>query len=119
MPFGQKSDLKSGVVIDFDQIYNEAIKPTIEQCRLEARRGDEERTGGIIHNEMAARLLLSEFVVADPTLTNANVFYELRVRHAAKPFTTVPILANVSTLSGYSIPLPAHRFLRGSNQSCV
>ena len=64
-------------------------------------------------------LLLSEFVVADPTLTDANVFYELGIRHAAKPFTTVPILANVSTLSGYSIPLPAHRFLRGSNQSCV
>ena len=55
MPFGQKSDLKSGVVVDFDQIYNEAIKPTIEQCGLEARRGDEERTGGILHNAMVAR----------------------------------------------------------------
>jgi len=119
MPFGQKSDLKNGVVVDFDQIYNETIKPTIEQCGLEARRGDEERTGGIIHNAMVARLLLSEFVVADPTLTNANVFYELGIRHAAKPFTTVPILANVSALSGYSIRLSAHRFLRGSNQSCV
>src|SRR5205809_7402487 len=50
MPFGQKSDLRSGVVVDFDQIYNEAIKPTIEQCGLEARRGDAERTGGIAHN---------------------------------------------------------------------
>ena len=119
MPFGQKSDLKSGVVVDFDQIYNEAIKPAIEQCGLEAHRGDEERTGGIIHNAMIARLLLLEFVVADPTLTNANVFYELRIRHAAKSFTTVPILANVSTLSGYSIPLPVHRLLSGSNQSCV
>jgi hypothetical protein len=26
MPFGQKPDLKSGVVVDFDQIYNDAIK---------------------------------------------------------------------------------------------
>ena len=32
MPFGQKSDLKSGVLVDFDQISNEAIKPAIEQC---------------------------------------------------------------------------------------
>ncbi len=32
MLFGQKSDLKSGVVVDFDQIYNEAIKPAIEGC---------------------------------------------------------------------------------------
>jgi tetratricopeptide (TPR) repeat protein len=98
MPFGQKPDLKSGVVVDFDQIYNEAIKQAIEQCGLEALRGDEERTGGIIHSAMFARLLLAEFVVADLTLANANVFYELGIRHAARPFTTVPILANVSTL---------------------
>ncbi len=98
MPFGQKPDLKSGVLVDFDQIYNNAIKPAIEQCGLEPLRGDEETTGGIIHSAMFARLLLSEFVVADLTLANANVFYELGIRHAAKPFTTVPILANVSTL---------------------
>jgi tetratricopeptide (TPR) repeat protein len=98
MPFGQKPDLKSGVVVDFDQIYNEAIKPAIEESGLEALRGDEERTGGIIHGAMFARLLLAEFVVADLTLANANVFYELGIRHAAKPFTTVPIFANVSAL---------------------
>jgi tetratricopeptide (TPR) repeat protein len=98
MPFGQKPDLKSGVVVDFDQIYNEAIKPAIEECGLEALRGDEERTGGIIHSAMFARLLLSEFVVADLTLANANVFYELGIRHAARPFTTVPIFANTSAL---------------------
>src|SRR5438552_5318272 len=98
MPFGQKSDLKSGVLVDFDQIYNEAIRPAIEGCGLEALRGDQEQTGGIIHSAMFARLLLSEFVVADLTLANANVFYELGIRHAAKPFTTVPILANVSAL---------------------
>src|SRR5436309_2369575 len=98
MPFGQKPDLKSGVVVDFDQIYNEAIKPAIEGCGLEALRGDQEQTGGIIHSAMFARLLLSEFVVADLTLANANVFYELGIRHAAKPFTTLPILANLSAL---------------------
>jgi tetratricopeptide (TPR) repeat protein len=98
MPFGQKPDLKSGTVVDFDQIYNEAIKPAIEECGLESLRGDEERTGGIIHSAMFARLLLAEFVVADLTLANANVFYELGIRHAAKPFTTVPIFANISAL---------------------
>lgn len=98
MPFGKKPDLKSGVVVDFDQIYNTAIKPAIEECGLEALRGDEEHTGGIIHSAMFARLLLAEFVVADLTLANANVFYELGIRHAAKPFTTVPILSNISAL---------------------
>jgi tetratricopeptide (TPR) repeat protein len=98
MPFGQKADLKSGVIVDFDQIYNDAIKPAIEECGLQALRGDEERTGGIIHGAMFARLLLAEFVVADLTLANPNVFYELGIRHAARPFTTVPIYANVSAL---------------------
>src|SRR5438093_4706064 len=98
MPFGKMPDLKSGMVVDFDQIYNEAIKPAIEDCGLEALRGDEEQTGGIIHSAMFARLLLAEFVVADLTLANANVFYELGIRHTAKPFTTVPIFANIGAL---------------------
>src|SRR5215510_1252468 len=61
MPFGQKSDLKSGVLVDFDQIYTEAIKPAIEQCGLEALLAEEERTGAIIHSAIFVRLLLSEF----------------------------------------------------------
>ena len=32
MPFGKKPELKSGMVVDFDQIYNTAIKPAIEGC---------------------------------------------------------------------------------------
>ena len=98
MPFGKKTDLASGTEIDFDQIYQTGIKPAIEDAGLEALRGDEERTGGIIHSAMFARLLLAEFVVADLTLANPNVFYELGIRHAAKPFTTVPIFANVRAL---------------------
>ncbi len=94
MPFGKKTDLATGIEIDFDKIYQLAIKPAIEEAGLEPLRGDEERTGGIIHTTMFARLLLSEYVVADLTLANPNVFYELGIRHAVKPFTTVPIYAN-------------------------
>jgi tetratricopeptide (TPR) repeat protein len=98
MPFGTKHDLASGTEIDFDHIYSTAIKPAIEQAGLKPLRGDEERTGGVIHTAMFARLLLSEYVVADLTLANPNVFYELGIRHAARPFTTVPIFANVHPL---------------------
>jgi tetratricopeptide (TPR) repeat protein len=98
MPFGKKTDPASGVEIDFDAIYEQAIKPAIFDADLDALRGDEERTGGIVHAPMFARLLLSEYVVADLTLANANVFYELGIRHAAKPFTTVPIFATVHPL---------------------
>ena len=98
MPFGKKKDPISAVEIDFDHIYESAIKPGIEDAGLEALRGDEEKSGGIIHTAMFARLILAEFVIADLTLANANVFYELGVRHAAKPFTTVSIYANTHQL---------------------
>ena len=72
MPFEKKQDPSTGVEIDFDQVYNDAIKPAILAAGLDAIRGDEERTGGIIHAPMFARLLLSEYVVADLTLANPN-----------------------------------------------
>lgn len=98
MPYGKKTDLATGFEIDFDNIYKSAIKPAIEEAGLEPIRGDEEQTGGIIHTAMFARLLLSEYVVADLTFASPNVFYELGIRHAAKPFTTVPIFANLHPL---------------------
>ena len=98
MPFGKKTDLASGMEIDFDRIYEAAIEPAIREAGLEPARGDRERSGGIIHMPMFGRLLLSDFVVADLTLANPNVFYELGIRHTARPFTTVPIFATVHAL---------------------
>ncbi len=98
MPFGKKKDPHSAVEIDFDQIYEAAIKPAVEGVGLECLRGDEERTGGIIHVPMFARLLLEDFVIADLTLGNPNVFYELGVRHSARPWTTIPIFATIGGL---------------------
>ena len=40
VPLGQKPDLRSGVVVDFDQMCNVAIKPAIEHCALDAMGGD-------------------------------------------------------------------------------
>jgi hypothetical protein len=70
MPFGQKPDLKSGVVVDFDQICDEAIKPAIEHCDLEAVTWGRRAHRRIIPSSMFARLLLAELVMADLTLAN-------------------------------------------------
>lgn len=95
MPFGNKVDSKSGATIAFDQIYDTGICPAIEDAGLQCIRGDREVTGGLIHTAMFARLLIAEFVVADMTTANPNVFYELGVRHAARPYTTIPIFATL------------------------
>jgi hypothetical protein len=93
MPFGSKKDPAGGPDISFDRIYDDAIRPAIALAGMEPIRADEERTGGIIHRAMFERLLLCDFAVADLTTANANVFYELGVRHAARPATTLPIFA--------------------------
>ena len=90
MPFGKKMDV-SGRLIDFDEVYQDLIVPAIEAADLEVVRADEEMTGGIIHKPMFERLILCEYAVADLTTANANVFYELGVRHAVRPYSTVLI----------------------------
>src|SRR5580704_11504843 len=93
MPFGTKKDPVSQIEIDFDAVYEQAVRPGIEGADLDAIRADGERTGGIIHKPMFERLLLCEYAVADLTTGNPNVYYELGVRHAARPSTTQPIYA--------------------------
>jgi hypothetical protein len=56
-------------------------------------RADEEMTGGIIHKPMFERLVLCEYAVGDLTTANANVFYELGVRHAVRQWSTVLLFA--------------------------
>lgn len=93
MPFGRKADPASGLTIDFDAVYGRLIRPAIEAAGLEPIRADEEQAGGIIHKPMFERLILCEFAVADLTAANANVYYELGVRHAVRPRSTVQIFA--------------------------
>lgn len=92
MPFGKKSD-QAGFIIDFDSVYKELINPAIKDAKLDPIRADEEIVGGIIHKSMFERLVLCEFAVADLTNANANVFYELGVRHAVRPHSTVLLYA--------------------------
>lgn len=97
MPFGRKSD-GTGASIDFDAVYEQLIAPAIRAARLEPIRADEEITGGIVHKPMFERLILCEYAVADLTFANANVFYELGVRHAVRPHTTVLLFATGTRL---------------------
>ena len=92
MPFGKKTS-GAGSSIDFDAVYQELVGPAINESGLESLRADEEMTGGIIHKPMFERLILCEYAVADLTTANANVFYELGLRHAARPWSTVLLFA--------------------------
>jgi len=106
MPFGKKPGA-AGAVIDFDAVYRDLIAPAIEEAELEPLRADEEMTGGIIHKPMFERLILCEYAVADLTTANANVFYELGIRHAVRPWSTVLIFDEASRLPFDVAPMRA------------
>jgi tetratricopeptide (TPR) repeat protein len=97
MPFGVKADA-SGRLIDFDCIYDTIFKPAVNATGLLPVRADEEQAQGFIHKLMYERLLLSEYAIADLTILNANVYYELGVRHAARPSTTIMTMAGQTGL---------------------
>ncbi len=83
MPFGIKKGF-DGQVINFNAIYQDLIKPALEAAGFEPFRADEETTTGDILTDMFQELLLADLVIADLSIDNANVFYELGIRHALK-----------------------------------
>ena len=83
MPFGKKKG-PDARWIDFNSIYQDLIKPALIEAGFEPFRADEETISGDILTDMFQELLLADLVIADLSIDNANVFYELGVRHALR-----------------------------------
>lgn len=98
MPFGKKLDQTRSYEIDFNRIYEKGIRPAVARFPLDIIRADEERSGGVIHKPMFERLLLAEIAIVDATSHNPNVFYELGVRHAARPRSTIIVTTSEGPL---------------------
>ncbi len=92
MPFGRKQ-AADGRWIDFNSIYQDLIKPALEEAGFEAFRADEESASGDILTDMFQELLLADLAIADLSIDNANVFYELGIRHAMRKRGVVHIQA--------------------------
>lgn len=99
MGFGEKPDHATARTLDLDKTYRVIIRPAVEAAGLECFRADDVVHSGIIDRPMYERLLNADVVVADLSTTNPNAIYELGVRHALRPHTTV-VLAE----SGFKFP---------------
>jgi MAP3K TRAFs-binding domain len=96
MPFGRREATGPGgatIAIDFDEIHTYLHKGA-EAAELDPIRADFELAGGFIHKPMFERLLVAEYVVADLTLANPNVTYEVGVRHGATARATLLVCAD-------------------------
>jgi hypothetical protein len=77
--------------VDFDRVETELIKPAMAQLGLSGGTTGEVHESGEIREDMFSELLLAKIVIADITIYNANVYYELGVRHALRNKRTVLI----------------------------
>jgi hypothetical protein len=75
-PFGTKSG------IDFDRVEKELIRPAMGKASLTGGTTGEFIQQGNIRTDMFEQLLIADLVIADISIHNANVFYELGIRHA-------------------------------------
>ncbi len=90
MPFGTKSprgfneapnkkDPKTS--IDFNDVWHSLFFPALKQAGCKPFRADSETLAGDIRTDMFFELVTADVVLADVTISNPNVFYELGVRH--------------------------------------
>ncbi len=86
-PFGAKQE------IDFDLVEEQLIKPALAAAGISGDTTAAILKAGNIRADMFELLLCADLVIADVTIDNANVFYELGVRHALRASRTVLIRA--------------------------
>ncbi|QRX62911.1 DUF4071 domain-containing protein [Dysgonomonadaceae bacterium zrk40] len=89
MGYGKKTDPTLGKTYDLDATYHRIIKPAVVKAGYTCIRGDEILESGIIDKSMYALLIRADLVIADITTFNPNAIYELGIRHAARPYSTI------------------------------
>lgn len=99
MPFHATVE-NDGQRIDFPLVYYKLIAPAVDSAGMIPLRADEDPRGGIFQKTMFERLVVCEFAVADLSTGNANVYYELGVRHGLRPYSTVLLYRE-----GWRLPL--------------
>ncbi|MGR6917260.1 tetratricopeptide repeat-containing protein [[Actinomadura] parvosata] len=87
MPFRRKPTGRNeeGVPaqVDFEALWERVHEPLLTELGFQAVRADSD-LGALVISRMIQGLTLSDFVVADVSLPNSNVYYEVGVRHAAQ-----------------------------------
>lgn len=97
-PFGTKND------IDFEAVERELLSPALDALEIAGRTTMEIRRQGNIRVDMFQRLLTADLVIADISIHNANVYYELGVRHALRGKRTFLIRARGADLKVDEVP---------------
>src|SRR5215467_14161608 len=74
--------------IAFDEVEKHLIAPVLNRLEIEGHTTEYFLQAGNIRKDMFQQLLVADIVIADISIHNANVFYELGIRHALQPMRT-------------------------------
>lgn len=91
MGFGEKTDPGTGRLLNLDATYHHIIKPSAQAAGYDCVRADEILHSGVIDIPMYEMLMDADLVVADVSTSNLNAMFELGVRYALKPRSTIVI----------------------------
>ena len=80
--------------LDFDRVQQDLIDPAMRQAGIAGSTTGSILQAGNIREDMFQLLAHADVVIADISLHNANVFYELGARHALRPKRTFMIRYN-------------------------
>jgi hypothetical protein len=89
-PFGNKKD-SAGKELNFERVHSELIGPALTTAGLSGSTTGEIVDAGNIREDMFSLILEADLVICDITIHNANVFYELGIRHALRKRRTILI----------------------------
>lgn len=92
MGFGKKMDYRNAKMVDLDLIYKKVIKKLFQEEQFKEYkliRADEISSSEIIDISMYTLLMKADLVIADISTSNENALYELGIRHALKPYSTI------------------------------
>ena len=93
--FGNKTDYSTGRVLNLDKTYELLVQPACDKVNVNCFRAIDANLTGSIDSIMYRWIYQADLVIAVLSTLNANVFYELGVRHAQRPNTTIIIAESV------------------------
>ena len=89
--YGVKNDPATGRKLNLDKTYEDIIKPVLNSLHIDGFRAIDKNKTGSIDALMFQWILRSDIVIADISTLNTNVIYELGIRHALRPYSTIII----------------------------
>jgi tetratricopeptide (TPR) repeat protein len=80
-----KEPAKEAIKVDFDEVYDLLYELALKKAGCIPFRADKEQAAGDIRTDMYFELVTADIIIADISMLNANVFYELGIRHGVAP----------------------------------